>query len=173
MKNLLIVIGLLIVPLTHAQEKVKWYTIEQALALNKKAPRKILIDVYTDWCEWCKVMDRKTYSNAEIAKYINETYYPVKFNAEQKADVIIGNDTLHYVSQGNNRGYNQFAAALLNGHLGYPSIVFLDESFRSIHVQQGYTQAKVFDEIIHFIGDDYYKHEKWNTWVASYKSPIK
>lgn len=172
MKNFLIVAGLILFSVVNAQEKVKWLTIEQALALNKKEPRKILIDVYTDWCGWCKVMDQKTYSNAYIAKYLNEKYYPVKFNAEQKEDVIIKNDTLHYVSQGN-RGYNELAAALLNGQLGYPAAVFLDENVRNIHVQKGYTEAKVFDEIIHFIGDDHYKNESWDKWVASYHSPVK
>ena len=156
----------------NAQEKVKWYTIEEALALNKKEPRKIIIDVYTDWCGWCKKLDRDTYSNATIAQYMNEKYYPVKFNAEQKEDVIIKNDTFRYVSQGGS-GHNEFAAALLNGKLGYPSIVFLDENVHPFMIWPGYADPKTFDKIIHYIGEDYYKKEPWDTWVASYDSPIK
>jgi uncharacterized protein YyaL (SSP411 family) len=60
---------------------VKWLTFEEAIALHKENPKKVLIDLYTDWCGWCKVMDRETYSNAEISTYINENFYPIKFNA--------------------------------------------------------------------------------------------
>ena len=66
-----------------AQEgAVKWYTFEEAVALNKKEPRKIFIDVYTDWCGWCKKMDETTFSKPEIAKILNKDYYAVKFDAE-------------------------------------------------------------------------------------------
>ena len=62
--------------------KIKWYTFEQAIKLCEKAPKKLMVDVYTDWCGWCKKMDAETFSNAEIAKYVNEHFYAVKFNAE-------------------------------------------------------------------------------------------
>ena len=70
---------------THDPEptKIKWLTIEQAYALNQKEPRKMVIDVYTDWCGWCKVMDRETFSKPAIAEFVNKNYYAVKLNAEQ------------------------------------------------------------------------------------------
>ena len=73
-----------------AQEtKVKWYTFEEAVELNKKEQRKIFIDVYTDWCGWCKKMDANTFSNPVIAKILNEDYYAVKFNAEHTEILIL------------------------------------------------------------------------------------
>lgn len=154
----------------QAQE-VKWYTFEEALELNKKEPRKIMVDVYTDWCGWCKVMDKKTFSHSVIAGYLNDKYYPVKFNAEQREDVILGSDTLRYVAQGN-RGYHELAAALLNNKLSYPSVVFLDEKVRIIHLQQGFQEAHPFDMMIKFIGGNHYSTEKWEAWSANYQSPI-
>ena len=70
---------------TTSANKMKWYTIEEVQALNEKDPKPILVDVYTDWCGWCKVMDRKTFANADVQAYIQENFYPVKFNAEQKS----------------------------------------------------------------------------------------
>jgi thioredoxin-related protein len=154
-----------------AQSPVKWHSIEEAFELTKKEPRKIMIDVYTDWCGWCKVMDNKTFSNQTIAEYINANFYAVKFNAEQKTDVVLNGKSYKYVASGN-RGYNELAAALLNGQLGYPSVVFLDEQTNMIQPVQGYIEAKPFDQIIKFIGGNAYKTTKWEDFQASYISPI-
>ncbi len=119
---------------TFAQkEEVKWLGLEEALVLNKENPKKILIDVYTNWCYYCKVMDKKTYSNPKIANYINTHFYPVKFNAEQKEDLTINGKTYKYISSGR-RGYNAFAVALLEGKLSYPTTVFLMTKQKSYHV---------------------------------------
>ncbi|MBN2612097.1 MAG: DUF255 domain-containing protein [Bacteroidales bacterium] len=151
-------------------QEVKWYTIEQAVELNKKEPRKFMVDVYTDWCGWCKVMDKNTFGNIIIAEYLNAKYYPVKLNAEQKEDITIGNTTYKYVAQG--RGYHELAAALLNGKMGYPSVVFMDEKLNIIQPFQGYLKPKQFDEIARFFGDDVYKSKTWEDFLKSYKSPI-
>jgi len=168
---ILSLVSLLFALSIHAQAPVKWYTIEEAFKLTKSEPRKILIDVYTDWCSWCKVMDSKTFSNKLIAEYINTKFYPVKFNAEQKNDVTLNGKTYKFVASGQ-RGYHELAAQLLNGKLGYPSVVFLDEQTRMIQPIQGYIQAKEFDEIIKFIGDEHYKNQKWEDFQAGYVSPI-
>lgn len=166
-----IFVFILAIPLS-AQAPVKWYSIEDAFALAKKEPRKIIIDVYTDWCSWCKVMDSKTFSNQVIADYMNKNFYAVKFNGEQKADVNLNGKTYKYVTSGT-RGYNQLAAELLNGQLGYPSVVFLDEQTNMIMPIQGYKEARQFDGIIRFIGGDAYKTIKWEDFQASYTSPLK
>lgn len=161
---------LLLSKISSAQE-VKWYSFEQAIELNRKEPKKLVVDVYTDWCAWCKVMDKNTFGNVIIAEYLNKKYYPVKFNAEQKEDITLGDNTYKFVAQGR-RGYHELAAALLNGNMGYPSVVFLDEQIRIIQPFQGYIRARQFDEIMRFIGEEYYKTKTWNDFVNTYQSPI-
>ena len=63
-------------------EKVQWMSFEEAVAKNKLEPKKIFVDVYTDWCGWCKKMDAGTFNNPVVAKYLNEKYYNVKLDAE-------------------------------------------------------------------------------------------
>jgi len=151
--------------------QVHWYTIEEALEKNKKEPRKIIIDVYTDWCGWCKVMEKNTFNNLIIAEYLNKKFYPVKFNAEQKEDIKIGDKVFKYVSSGM-RGYHELAAALLQGQLSYPSIVFLDENLGLIYISRGYVQAPQFDMISKYIGENHYKNIKWEEFTNIYKSPF-
>jgi uncharacterized protein YyaL (SSP411 family) len=68
----------------HAGENsnLKWHDFNDGIATAKKTNRKILVDVYTNWCGWCKKMDASTYGNSEIAKYLSERYVLVKLNAE-------------------------------------------------------------------------------------------
>lgn len=136
--------------------KIEWLTVEQAFALNQQQPRKILIDVYTDWCGWCKVMDRQTYTDPRVVEYINKNYYAVKFNAEQRDEVKLGGQTFKFVSQGNS-GVHEFAASLMQNKLSYPSTVFLDEKLQMIQPLPGYLKAREFHEIITFFGGDFYK----------------
>ena len=67
---------------------VKWYSIEEAAALATTSPRPIFVDAYTDWCGWCKRLDKDTFSHPVIAEILNTKYYAVKFNAESKEPVI-------------------------------------------------------------------------------------
>src|SRR5690606_16504737 len=92
------------------EAKLQWYSMEEAVKLNEKNPKKFFIDVYTDWCGWCKVMDQRTFSHPVIASLINKYYYPVKLNAEQKQDIVLGDKTYKFVAQGS-RGYHELAAA--------------------------------------------------------------
>jgi thioredoxin-related protein len=154
----------------HQDGVVKWMTFEQAIEKSKTEKRKIFIDVYTDWCGWCKVMDKNTFSEPAVAKILNENFYPVKFDAEQTEDVIFSGTTFKFVPSGN-KGYHQLAAALLNNQLSYPTVVFLDEEFRMIQPLAGYQKAPEFHKIIQFIGQDHYKKTKWDEWQSIYKSP--
>jgi thioredoxin-related protein len=151
---------------------VKWMTFEQAVAKSKIQKKKIFIDVFTDWCGWCKVMDKNTFSEAQVAKILNEDFYPVKFNAEQREDIQFNGTTFKFIPNGNS-GVHQLAASLLNNQLSYPTVVFLDEEFRIIQPLPGYQKAPEFHKIIQFIGQDYYKSIKWDQWQTTYKSPYK
>ena len=149
---------------------VQWLTIEQALEKAKTTKRPIFIDVYTTWCGWCKVMDKNTFSDPLVAKLLNEHFYPVKFDGEQKADVAFNGTTYKYVSDGS-RGYHELAAALLSNQLSYPTVVFLDENFNLLLPLQGYRKAPEYLPIATYIGEGHFKKMAWQDFEKQYKSP--
>ena len=156
---------------TPFENRVKWMTIEEAEKLSKTNKKKVFIDVYTDWCGWCKVMDKNTFNHEKIADYLNENFYPVKLNAEQREDILFRGSTYKFIEQGS-RGYHQLAAIFLNGRLSYPTVVFLDEDLNGVTMAPGYMKPNQFDVVLKYIGDNHYKTVKWGEFQKTYKSPI-
>jgi thioredoxin-related protein len=149
---------------------VKWMSFEEAVKRSQTEKRKIFIDVYTDWCGWCKVMDKNTFSDPHVARVLNESFYPVKLDAEQREDIQFNGHTFKFVPQGN-KGYHELAAALLNNQLSYPTVVFLTEDFKIIQPLAGYLKAEQFHPIVTFIGKDLYKSQSYEDFQKTYASP--
>lgn len=153
---------------TAQKTKVNWLSWEQAMELSKKERKKLVLDVYSDNCLWCKRMDETTFSEPGIADYLNEHYYPVKFNAEQKQSLWYNDKEYKFVKNGP-KGYHELAAELLNGKLSYPSIVFLDENLEVIQAIPGYRSPEDFEQIITYFGKNSYKNTPWSSYTKSYK----
>jgi len=158
-----------------SSDKIAWLTWEEAIEMNKKAPRKIVVDIYTDWCGWCKRMDASTFAQPEIADYINSNYYAVKFDAEQREDILFKGKTYSYVANGR-RGYHALAAEITGGMLSYPTTVFLDEDMNVIQAIKGYKDAKSFEQIATYFGGNNHKKLPWESYQRAYKPiavPVK
>lgn len=165
MRKFSILLLLSLAAITNAQEKIQWMSIEEAyaLTLTESTPKKIFIDVYTDWCGWCKRMDKATFQNPEVAAYMNEHYYNVKFDAEQKESIEILGNTFEFVPQGN-RGYHELAAALLNGKMSYPTVIFMNGKFEMLSPVPGYQEAGPFMNIAKYFGDNIYTEKSWQDY---------
>jgi len=152
-------------------EEVNWMSFEEAIEASKKEKKKIFIDVYTDWCGWCKVMDKNTFSQGDIAKYLNDNFYSVKLDAEGEGEITFQDHTFKYVKQGR-KGIHELAYALLNGKLSYPTVVFLDEDFKMITPVPGYQKPDQFYPIITFIAEDHFKSTSYEEYLKSFDNPF-
>jgi thiol:disulfide interchange protein len=77
-----------------AKNKIIWYSMSEGFAKAKKENKMIVVDVYTDWCYWCKVMDQQTYGNAAIIKKMNKNFVAVKFNPEVNSKHLVNGETM-------------------------------------------------------------------------------
>lgn len=153
------------------ESPVNWMTFEEAVEKSKTDKKKIFIDVYTNWCGWCKVMDRETFSQPEIARYLNENFYPVKLNAEQRDSIQFRGYTFKYVPRGK-RGYHELAASLLQNKLSYPTVVFLDEDFNMLQPLPGYHKPDFFEKVVKFYGGGHNKTTSWKEWEDKFESAL-
>ncbi|MBC7885476.1 MAG: DUF255 domain-containing protein [Saprospiraceae bacterium] len=152
----------------HGQNKIKWVSWEEAIEKSKKDKKKIFIDVYTEWCGWCKKMDKSTFSEDHIARYMNENYYAVKFDAEMNSPVLLKGTEYKFVKNGT-KGYHELAVHLLQGQMSYPSMVFLDEEFNMIQAIPGYQDVQKFEMIITYFGNNNHKSVPWHKYMQSFQ----
>lgn len=158
--------------------QVKWMTFEQALIAQKQNPKKIFMNFYADWCSPCKVMDKETYGNDIIAAHINENYYAVKFNAEDKNNIAFAGRTFSNPQYRSGKKKNSMHELTKYMNVNtVPSIVFLDENANPITILQGALTAKELEPYIPFIANDEYKklvtREQWESYQKKFKSKIK
>lgn len=172
-RNIFIIMGLIGLTLhtAEAQEQVKWYSIEEAVQLAQEEPRLLVIDVYTDWCGWCKRMDATTFSDPAVAKMMNSHFYPVKLDAEGKEDIVIGDRTFKFVASGR-RGYHEVAAIVTKGRLSYPTISYVDEQGRVLEAAPGYKNAEQFKLHLSYYVDEAYKSKTFEEYAALYQAEL-
>ena len=139
---------------------INWMSWEEAIEKLKTEERKIFVDVYTEWCSWCKKMDRETFANPYIIKYLNENFYPVKLDAQQRNDIVFNGKIYRFIDRGRN-SYHELAVALMNGKLSYPTIVFLDERAKVIQSIPGYRTPFEFELFITYFGENHHKKTPW------------
>ncbi len=144
-------------PRVEAQEKaINWLTIEQAEALHKENPKKVFVDVYTDWCSWCKRMSSETFTHPVIVDYINEHFYAVKLNAEQTEPITFRGTTYYNENAGQRRAAHNFAIAILQGRMGYPTVAFFDEELNLITTLPGFRPPDKMEPVLAFFKEDVY-----------------
>jgi len=167
--SLLILAIALLGNMAFAGEKTKgginWMTWDEVQVAMKKQPRKVLVDVYTDWCGWCKVMDKKTFSNPEVIKYMNEHFYAVKFNAEAKEDIMFLGKQYSFAEEHN---ANALAAQLMQGQMSYPTIIIMEENFGNPQPLPGYQPVPQLEMVLKYLANGTYKTVKFEDYSKSF-----
>ena len=149
------------------KERINWITLDEVNLKLKTENRPVLIDLFTDWCYWCKVMDKKTYSDPKVIAYINQHFYAVKVDAETKKKLLWNEKNYNY-DAGNK--INEFALYVTQGQLGFPTTVIFPDVKKEPASVPGYMNPKEIEAILKYFGEGKYKLENFETFSANFKS---
>jgi thioredoxin-related protein len=139
------------VPDTPPGEGLEWRGFSEALSVARLSNKKVLVDVYTTWCGWCKKMDRDVYGDTAIKSYLEQHFILAKLDAESAKKHTF--DTTSITER-------QIAGSF--GVTGYPTTIFLNEAGQKITVVPGYIKADVFKDMLAYIYEEAYKTTSWN-----------
>src|SRR5580765_2360646 len=99
-------------------------TFEQALAAAKKDGKVVMIDFFTTWCQPCKRLDKVTWADEGVQKWLGEKTVPLKIDAEKEVKLA-----------------EQFEVK------AYPTIVFVKADGTKIDAIVGFKEPKAFMEL--------------------------
>jgi thioredoxin-related protein len=141
-------------------EGLKWKSYSEGRKEAQADGKKVLIDVYTTWCGWCRKMDRDVYENDAVREYILEHFIPVKLNAESQSAHEV--DSVSVTER-------QISGAY--GISSYPTTVFLEQDGSTITVLPGYIKAGTFLRVLEYIAEEKYKTTSWDDFLRSREKP--
>ena len=135
---------------------LEWKSFDEGSLLAVQQKKKLLVDVYTDWCSWCTKMDKDVYPNGNVRRFLESRFVVVKLDAES-------NKKLSY--QGSTMSEREFARVV--GVTGYPTTLFFDEDMKPITFLPGYLKAETFVNILTFVGENHYKNSSYNDYLKT------
>ncbi|MGE5315950.1 MAG: thioredoxin family protein [Acidobacteriota bacterium] len=153
MKMVLAVLMVLVMG-SQAAPAQTWESFNTGMEKAKTQKKMILVDIYTDWCGWCKKMDANTYSDAKVKEYLKKNYTIIKLNAEGKTPIVYKGQTMSPA---------EFAQGM--GVTGYPATLFMKSNGDGITLVPGYSEAPRFLDILTYIGESRYEKQKFDEYL--------
>jgi thioredoxin-related protein len=145
---------------------IDWMTVDAAAGKLQKEKRPVLIDLYTTWCGWCRQMDKKTYSNKQVAQYLQEKFYAVKVDAETKATITWNGKTYNFNPQYRS---NEFALYLTHGRLEFPTTIIIPPGGEPQAIP-GYMEPKELELLVKYFGEGNYNKISFDDYQKGFKA---
>jgi thioredoxin-related protein len=157
----------------NEKQEINWISWDELDQKMKHEPKKVFVDVYTDWCIHCKRMEKKTFSNPEIIKYINQNFYAVRFNAES-LDTIYFKGKM-FINPNPTKKYNLHnlsnEIAKQNNQVAFPTSVFMDEQYHYLMKKASFMDASDFLLDAKYFGDNIYQTKPYQKYIEENSIP--
>lgn len=148
-------------------KEIHWLNIDELQTKMREHPKKVYMDVYTDWCGWCKRMEATTFQNPNVIRYLNENFYCIRFNAERKDTIRFMGKSYYFDPQSR---ANTLAVELMHGQMSYPTSIYMEEMFMNPQPVPGYQDVPTMEMILKYMGGNLYKSENFQQYRENFKA---
>jgi thioredoxin-related protein len=138
----LLLIGLLAAAPAARAEEFRWRDWNTGMREAGASKKPVLVDVYTDWCGWCKRMDRDVYARPDVKEYLARTFVTIKLNAEAGHEARYEGKT-----------YTARTLASRFRVNSYPMTIFLRSGGDHVANVPGYIEHQKFLTLLRYVGD--------------------
>ncbi len=137
--------------------EINWLPYDVGLEKAKKEKKHILVDFYTNWCYYCKKMDKEVFVRPEIVKMLNENFVAIKVNAESRKELDIDG----YKITERNLAVSEYRIR------GYPAYWFLKPDSEKLGVLPGYQSPDVMMDVLYFMKEALYDKMKFDEYMKN------
>jgi thioredoxin-related protein len=136
--------------------QLKAVPFEEIASLQKADPRPMVIFIHTDWCKYCQGMKNTTFKNDHVVQLLNNNFYFLDLNAEEKRNIRFHQKTFKYKPRGNNTGVNELAEQLgsNNGKLSYPTLCILNADYEIIYQHHEFIDSRRLIKMLEQLKED-------------------
>lgn len=137
----------------------EWRGWNEGLQEARATKRPVIVDVYTNWCGWCRRMDRDVYQRADIVDYLRKQYVTIKLNAESSEPATYEGraTTSQKIAQ-------RFRVS------GYPTTLFLRSSGEHMANVPGYVPGDKFLLLLRYVAEG---HADRNVPFADFEKRVQ
>jgi len=139
----------------QSESKIDWVTFDKGMELAKSEKKLLVVDFYTDWCHWCKVMDQKTYGNENVIDFVKDKVIMAKLNPETAE----GKFKFREVR------YSGRELSMMFGVTGFPTTVFINSKGELLSSVPGFIPAAEFVMILKYLAGNWYEKMKFDEFV--------
>jgi thioredoxin-related protein len=113
-----------------ALPSIDWSDLESAVKTARTTNKPVFVNVYADWCGYCRKMDQTTFRDAGVVSRLNTQFVPARLNGESSKKVSLGKGTM-----------TESEWAMRQGVEGFPALVVLDPKGRTLLLYPGFLEA--------------------------------
>lgn len=146
--------------------KMQWQNVEQTSRAYQVEKKPIIIDLYTDWCHYCKVMDTTIYANDSVSNYISQHFYAAKLNAEDKKELVWMGKKYQYVPK---YKVHELAIELTKGSLVYPTTIIIPPTGEPLIVGGALPMYRI-ESYLKYYGSSSYKTKTYDEFNKIFSS---
>ncbi|MBN1163777.1 MAG: DUF255 domain-containing protein [Candidatus Krumholzibacteriota bacterium] len=127
----------------------KWLSFNEGMQLARQENKPVIIDFYTGWCKWCKVMDKETFANPQVANYLRKNFISIRINAEDRSE------SLKY----RGKKYSPYELTRFFRVQGFPTLAYLDSEGEKIMLIAGFKKPASFLPSLKYVSSGCYKKD--------------